>query len=47
VSSGRRFWLRVLLLAGRRKDVVIYLRYQGLLMKDLKARRKDLEGRFA
>ena len=47
MSKRRRLWLRFLLFVGQRKRVVMYLRYRGLLMRDVAIRRRDLEKRFA
>ena len=44
MSKRRRFWLKFLLFFGQRRRVVEYLRYRGLLMRDVAARRKDLRG---
>lgn len=48
VSKGAemRLWLRFLLFIGQRKQVVTYLRYHGLLLRDVEARRRDLRGAF-
>ena len=44
MTKFRRRWLRFLLFVGRRRDVVVYLRYRGLLEKDLETRQKDFGG---
>ena len=47
MTKRRRLRLRFLLFIGQRKTVVDYMRYNGLLMRDIETRRRDLRGRFA
>ena len=47
MSKRRRLWLKFLLRIGMRRKVANYLRYNGLLMREVELRRQDLRGRFA